>query len=226
MLRAILNKSWRLHPTKQQLCDHLSPITKTFEVRWTRRVGHCWRTRDKLLWTPSHGRAKTGLPARISIQQFSADTGCSPEDLPEAIDDREGYRESFRDIRTDVTFTDAGQYETLTTLYCSGTKRLFTSWVLVFRHGEWETQFLLCWLFLHRPSINPQLDWPGPAQSQISTNAFFQKSPKIPAPRFQAWRHSHPSHISYRGFLLWDLWLSYPLSACVNCIQCVHMHLY
>ena len=29
MLRAILNKSWRQHPTKQQLYDHLPPITKT-----------------------------------------------------------------------------------------------------------------------------------------------------------------------------------------------------
>ena len=28
MLRAILNKSWRQHPTKQQLYGHLPPITK------------------------------------------------------------------------------------------------------------------------------------------------------------------------------------------------------
>ena len=28
MLRAVLNKSWRQHPTKQQLYGHLSPITK------------------------------------------------------------------------------------------------------------------------------------------------------------------------------------------------------
>ena len=28
-------------------------------------------------------------------------------------------------------------------------------------------------------------------QSQISTNCFFQKYPRIPAYRFQAWRHSH-----------------------------------
>ena len=29
MLRAILNKSWRQHPKKQQLYGHLPPITKT-----------------------------------------------------------------------------------------------------------------------------------------------------------------------------------------------------
>ena len=33
MLRAILNKSWRQHPTKHQLYGHLPPITKTIQVR-------------------------------------------------------------------------------------------------------------------------------------------------------------------------------------------------
>ena len=41
MLWTILNKSWRQHPTKQQLYGHLPPITKTIKVRWTRHVGHC-----------------------------------------------------------------------------------------------------------------------------------------------------------------------------------------
>ena len=36
MLRAILNKSWRQHPTKQQLYGHLPPITKTIHVKRTR----------------------------------------------------------------------------------------------------------------------------------------------------------------------------------------------
>ena len=104
MLRAILNKSWRQHPTKQQLYEHLPPITKTIKIRRTRYAGHCWRSRDVLisdvlLWTPSHGRAKAGRPARTDIQQLCADTGCSPEDLPEAMDDREGWPERVRDIR-------------------------------------------------------------------------------------------------------------------------------
>ena len=65
MLWAILNKSWRQQPTKQQLYGHLPPITKTIKIRWTRHVGHCWRSRDELisdalLWTPSHERAKAG----------------------------------------------------------------------------------------------------------------------------------------------------------------------
>ena len=67
MLRAISNKSWRQHPTKQQLYGHLPPIMKTIKIRWTRHAGHCWRSRDELisdvlLWTPSHGRAKAGQP--------------------------------------------------------------------------------------------------------------------------------------------------------------------
>ena len=33
MLRAILNKSWRLHPTRHQLYGHLPPITKTIQVK-------------------------------------------------------------------------------------------------------------------------------------------------------------------------------------------------
>ena len=48
MLLAILNKSWRQHPTKQQLYGHLPPIIKTIQVRRTRHAGHCWRSRDEL----------------------------------------------------------------------------------------------------------------------------------------------------------------------------------
>ena len=96
MLPAILNKSWRQHPTRHQLYGLLPPITKTIQARRTRHVGHCWRSRDKLisdvlLWTPTYGRAKAGRPARTYIQQLCEDTGCGPEDLPEAINDREKW---------------------------------------------------------------------------------------------------------------------------------------
>ena len=106
MLQTILNKSWRQHPTKQQLYVHLPPITKTIQVRQTRHAGHCWRSRDGLisdilLWTPLHGWAKAKWPARTYIQQLSADTGCSLEDLLEVMDDREGYRERVREIHAD-----------------------------------------------------------------------------------------------------------------------------
>ena len=104
MLRAILNKSWRQHPTRHQLYGHLPPIMKTIQVRRTRHAGHCWRNRDELirdvlLWTPTHSRAKAGRPARTYIQQLCEDTGCCPEDLPRAMNDREEWRERVRDIR-------------------------------------------------------------------------------------------------------------------------------
>ena len=63
ILQAILNKSWRQHPTRHQLHGHLPPIMKTIQVRRTSHAGHCWRSRDELisdvlLWTPTYGRAK------------------------------------------------------------------------------------------------------------------------------------------------------------------------
>ena len=71
MLRAILNKSWRQHPTRHQLYGHLPPITRR--------------------------------PAWTYIQQQCEDTGCCPEDLPEAMNDWEKWRERVRDIRTTST---------------------------------------------------------------------------------------------------------------------------
>ena len=47
MLRAILNKSWRQHPTRHQLYGHLPPIMKTIQVRGARHAGHCWRSKGR-----------------------------------------------------------------------------------------------------------------------------------------------------------------------------------
>ena len=103
-LRAILNIFRRQHPTKQQLYGHLQPITKTIQVRRTRHAGHSWRSKDEVIsdilrWTPAHGRAKAGRPAKTYIQQLCADTGCGLVDLPGAMEDRDGWREQVREIR-------------------------------------------------------------------------------------------------------------------------------
>ena len=108
MLRAILNKFWRQHPTRHQLYGHLPPITKTIQARRTRHAGHCWRSRvelisDVLLWTPTYGRAKAGRPARTYIQQLCEDTGCRPKGLSEAMNDRQKWPERVRDIRASGT---------------------------------------------------------------------------------------------------------------------------
>ena len=104
MLRAILNKSWRPHPTRHQLYGH----SQKLYVRRTRHAGHCWRSKDELvsdvlLWTPTYGQAKAGRPARTYIQQLCEDTGCNPEDLLEAMNDREKWREMVRDIHAGGT---------------------------------------------------------------------------------------------------------------------------
>ena len=103
MLRAILNKSWRQNPTRHQLYGHLPPIRKTIQIRRTRHAGYCWRSRDELisdglLWTPTYGPAKARQPVRTYLQQLCEDTGCSPEDLPEAMKNREKWRGNVRDI--------------------------------------------------------------------------------------------------------------------------------
>ena len=104
MLRAILNKSWRHHSKKQHLYSHIPAITKTIQVRRTRHAEQNWRSKDELisdvlLRTPSHGRVNVGRPARTYLQQLCTDTGCSLEEMPGAMDDREGWREKIRKIR-------------------------------------------------------------------------------------------------------------------------------
>ena len=140
MLRAILNKSWRQHPTRHQLYGHLPPITKTIQVRRTRHVGHCWRSRDELisdvlLWTSTHGRAKAGRPAWTYIQQLCEDTGCCPEDLPRAMNDREKWRERVRDI-----------YATSTTWWW------WWWWMLIWIICGWGIDWI-CSLLLSHPRI-------------------------------------------------------------------------
>ena len=101
-------ESWRQHPTRHQLYGQLPPITKTIQARRTRHAGHCWRSKDELrsdvlLWTPTYGQAKAGRPARTYIQHLCEDTGCSPEDLPETMNNREKWQERVRDIRAGGT---------------------------------------------------------------------------------------------------------------------------
>ena len=68
MLRAVLNKSWKHHPTKKQLYGHLPPILQTFRVKRARYAGHCWKSKDELirdilLWIPTHEHTSVCRPA-------------------------------------------------------------------------------------------------------------------------------------------------------------------
>ena len=75
MLQALLNKSWKQRPTKQQLYDHLPLISKTIQIGWTSHVGHFKRSKNKLisdvlLWTSSHRHAGGGRPVRTYLHQL------------------------------------------------------------------------------------------------------------------------------------------------------------
>ena len=52
---------------------------------------------------PTYGQAKAGQPAWTYKWQLCEDTGCSFEDLPKAMNDREKWRERVRDIRASGT---------------------------------------------------------------------------------------------------------------------------
>ena len=106
MLRAILNKSWRQHPTRQQMYGHLPPIPKTIQVRRTRHAGHCWRSRNELirdctLMDPHTWPCKNQddqhehtFSSYVRIRHVVLKT------LPRAMNGREEWRERVRDIRT------------------------------------------------------------------------------------------------------------------------------
>ena len=69
----ILNKSGNKHSIKRQLYGHLPPITQTIQVKGRKYAGHCWRSKEKLIYdillrTPStHGQINVGQPAKTYI---------------------------------------------------------------------------------------------------------------------------------------------------------------
>ena len=93
-LWGVLNKSWRQHLTKQKLYGHLLPISKTIHVKRAVHVGHSWRSKvefisDILPCTLQRGRSRVGRIARTYRQQLCTDIGCSMEDIPRAMDNRD-----------------------------------------------------------------------------------------------------------------------------------------
>ena len=79
----------KLHPKNYHYIEYLccSPVSAQFS----------WEFDSFMVF--SLIRAKAGRPARTYIQQLCEDTGCCPEDLPRAMNDREEWRERVRDIR-------------------------------------------------------------------------------------------------------------------------------
>ena len=106
-------------------------------MNWQRLISNL------LLWTPSHSRAKAGRPARTYIQQLCADTACSLEDLPETMDDREGWRERVRNISAD------GMTWWWWWWYCCGYKAIVILWAQRFLFHQKNSLVYQITDFLH-----------------------------------------------------------------------------
>ena len=87
MLRTALNRSWKDHPTNEELYGHIPPISKSLQQHRIRFAGHCWHSKeelagDVLLWKPTHGHQARGRPKKTYIDQLMDDIGCRLEELP------------------------------------------------------------------------------------------------------------------------------------------------
>ena len=107
ILQAISNKSWKQNPTKQQY-SHIPSVSKTIQIRQMRHVEHCWKSNENLiskilLWAPSLRHANVGRWTRTYLQQLCTDTGCSPQDLLEAIHDWDEWQWNVGEICTSST---------------------------------------------------------------------------------------------------------------------------
>ena len=106
MLRAILHKSWRQHPTDTNYTATCLPSRKLYKLDQpdTQDTAGDARTNSSVMYSygPPH-MAKAGRPVRTYIQQLCEDTGFYPEDLPKAMNDWEKWWERVRDIRAGGT---------------------------------------------------------------------------------------------------------------------------
>ncbi|KAI8507126.1 hypothetical protein Bbelb_155650 [Branchiostoma belcheri] len=86
----------------------ISSLRRIIRERRLRFAGHSLRNKaeivsDVLLWARKHGHASVGRPCTTYIQQLCEDAGCRPEDLPRAMEDREGWRKRVTTIRETLT---------------------------------------------------------------------------------------------------------------------------
>ena len=96
MLRAKLNTSWKLSCTKQQLYGNLPPNSKTIQIRRTRQ-----EVKTNSYATFSYGPLHTDVEVLDDQRELiynNSDTGCSLENLPKEIDDKDEGWERVREI--------------------------------------------------------------------------------------------------------------------------------
>jgi len=108
MLSAVLNISWKQHPSKRELYGNLPPISTTLKDRRLRFAGHCHRSKDVLvsdliLWQPKHGKRTPDRLSRTFIDQLADDIGCARDNLPVLMNDRMAWRERVNECRVHST---------------------------------------------------------------------------------------------------------------------------
>ena len=104
MLRAILNKSWTDHPTKEELYGNIPAVSETIMERRMKFAGHCFRSKDELissllLWKPMHGHTSRGRPCKTYVDLLCEDTGLNAQELQAAMMDRDIWRQRIRVAR-------------------------------------------------------------------------------------------------------------------------------
>ena len=90
------------------LYGNLPPVSSKIRQARLRFAGYWWRAKLELasqtvLWNPSHDKANVGRPSLTYIDQLCSDTGCAPEELPTAMDDRDEWRKRVEASRARTT---------------------------------------------------------------------------------------------------------------------------
>ena len=110
MLNLVFKNILKATPYKKKhQYDHLPPISQTILVRRARHRGGESKDelmRDVFLRTPAREHSNVGGPAKRHILQLLMGTGCSLEELPGLIYDRDGWlervsRDSSQSVRLD-----------------------------------------------------------------------------------------------------------------------------
>ena len=108
------------------------------------------------------GPAKAGRPARTYIQQLCEDTGCSLEDLPEAMNDRgevaregQGYPCLWHDMMIMMTWNCMQKKLALARLKMLSTKYAFTNQYLICIKRIWHQIIYKYWYVIkpNQPTI-------------------------------------------------------------------------
>ena len=101
LLRRVKNLSWRDHPTKDTIYGSLKPISLTLKAKRVQFAGHCLRASSEVisslvLWKPR--LAKQRSRKFTFPDAICRDTGLNFCDLPNAMHDRDSWRQRVESI--------------------------------------------------------------------------------------------------------------------------------